>query len=1242
MSFKDKADLFPVSQLDSMKDDKETTLSELYDKPEESNSTNGDGTTIRSVAVVKKSQVEFPVTFRELQSNTDIKTPPSNWLRGQFSICLPNLTPKRSDFTSFIMGYQFPDCIGEVDIVSDAENIKKLLKMAYKPNTHLSMMVHRIGKTILIDDFDIYKYLLRRGHNEWKWLRKFFYEHVLESLDERKEQNVIVRPDKSRDVVQSRNLLSKFLYHSIEGNVKQTTPEQEGGESPVSVKALSSPTKDASGELLAEEHMPDCSVQTFARNVIWNFEDVRMLIGTDLPIFGGRTHPCVSLRLKEMDKPINILTGIDYWLDNLMCNVPEVVMCYHQNGIVQKYELFKTEDLPHISDSPFSPQLVRDIAHNILSFLKSKAAKEGHTYWLFKGKDDDIVKLYDLTSLCNEENFESSEKDGAKENVQDDNPFTIPVAILLYCVAKKLFGSKDAVDKLPTVRSLLESSLSLINKDMYPKIYCHSQLILADIYLPQDIDPDVPTLIDIKKEEVLLTKVNETKTDSKVSKKNTKKGKKGKGSETVSINLDTLCRHHGHKSSKTKQKTSETPNLSKNVYERCNDAIRHVILALQFLVNYQKDETTSTGGNDRDSEGRHAGNIPDEPKRARQNEPIPMPYEPLNKTPPKVDTTNDSEENQEISNSPRELVVSNEREADEKRSSGVKKKEGKEESKSNTQNVIVPKAVLAGTTLNSYLKDASWIDQFYFKFFRKTSLIYMTKGRIELTSCNYGLCLRYAKLSLRAWCAMVKILNTDKEFPLPSQPLLLAGDVYYNLSKNWDKTPQHIEDFNSLSEEHQNMNEILEKFVPFEDTRWSIKAPCDNVEAMMLSFKCFDVAAKFTNSKPDIDLKRRVASICNELGCIYMNQADQLCQNLGTGIDGCGSLWEDSWQFICNAFDIFEEVRDTENVALLHCNKGRYLRLYAFYSSSVNGEQVNNLSVYKIYEKAVKEYEQALTLLNSKQSLNSQVRVSVVWEFSSTLFGYATLLHEDDEILDADKSSELVSLYNRCLKLCVSEAKTCNSKEPLYEYRIAVIHIRLASIYHQKYRSGRDGKMMSLAEMHYMKSAERFIKLNSSPEDILKVHLDHIVLLEDSLEGIKNPLYKWKKNLSILKLLTDCLHGLAIVKRQREERRNVDQTSEEKKEQKAEDEKLDGNSNEKVILQPLLELLEKKLNLSLLTMLRLSKSENKSLKPYEGDLKTMYSASLNKLSKSIDSHLLDALSSILPILNSIRVQFKMN
>ena len=84
-----------------------------------------------------------------------------------------------------------------------------------------------------------------------------------------------------------------------------------------------------------------------------------------------------------------------------MLQVPEVLMCYHLDGLVQKYELIKTEDLPHLSDHcNFKPKVIRDVAQNILSFLKSNATKEGHTYWLFKAKDDDIVKLYDLTSLC--------------------------------------------------------------------------------------------------------------------------------------------------------------------------------------------------------------------------------------------------------------------------------------------------------------------------------------------------------------------------------------------------------------------------------------------------------------------------------------------------------------------------------------------------------------------------------------------------------------------------------------------------------------------------------------------------------------------------------------------------------------------------------------------------------------------------------------------------------------------------
>ena len=61
--------------------------------------------------------------------------------------------------------------------------------------------------------------------------------------------------------------------------------------------------------------------EKFVRNYLWTFEDIRMLIGSNMPIFGDSEHPCVSLRLRDMKKPINILTGLDYWLDNLMCQV---------------------------------------------------------------------------------------------------------------------------------------------------------------------------------------------------------------------------------------------------------------------------------------------------------------------------------------------------------------------------------------------------------------------------------------------------------------------------------------------------------------------------------------------------------------------------------------------------------------------------------------------------------------------------------------------------------------------------------------------------------------------------------------------------------------------------------------------------------------------------------------------------------------------------------------------------------
>lgn len=52
-----------------------------------------------------------------------------------------------------------------------------------------------------------------------------------------------------------------------------------------------------------------------------------------------------------------------------MFSVPEVIMCFHIDGIVQNYEHIKTDDIPKVAG--FNPDLIKDTAKSIMSFLNS-------------------------------------------------------------------------------------------------------------------------------------------------------------------------------------------------------------------------------------------------------------------------------------------------------------------------------------------------------------------------------------------------------------------------------------------------------------------------------------------------------------------------------------------------------------------------------------------------------------------------------------------------------------------------------------------------------------------------------------------------------------------------------------------------------------------------------------------------------------------------------------------------------
>ncbi|CAF4534353.1 unnamed protein product, partial [Didymodactylos carnosus] len=90
--------------------------------------------------------------------------------------------------------------------------------------------------------------------------------------------------------------------------------------------------------------------------------------------------------------------------------------------------------------------------------------------------EDDIVKLYDLTSLC--------------QTDRDDNPYTLPVALLLYKMASNMVTGSDH-DTLSkesgTIRTLLKHCLNMLDPNKFPEYYCAAAYMMSDLYIDDNV-----------------------------------------------------------------------------------------------------------------------------------------------------------------------------------------------------------------------------------------------------------------------------------------------------------------------------------------------------------------------------------------------------------------------------------------------------------------------------------------------------------------------------------------------------------------------------------------------------------------------------------------------------------------------------------------------------------------------------------------------------------------------------------
>ncbi len=1062
-------------QKDDVEEDREappcSSSSKVYPPPSSSSS-------VTRTAALSSAPVN---PFSRLSASTNLNPPPSNWLlphptgADHLSGFRPAPPPCQHGFPSLLMASRFVEFVRQVDVMASSENIKKLLKLAYS-NAPVSLVVHRVGKTLLIDDFDIHGFLLRTSEKEWKWFKRWLMETVLTSQEERNK--AMVRRSKTANAISRRNLVSKFLYRSLQqGDVVDAVAEGEQGPNDLCSE------KDPTGELdqldlnpsipllpkpSVESSMPGqkASVHEFARNLLWNFEDIRMLIGSDMPIFGDAEHPSVSLRLHDADKPINVLTGLDYWLDNLMCQVPEVLMCYHLDGIVQNYELIKTEELPNMEGCKFSPRVVRDVAKNILSFLKSNAAKEGHTYWLFKGKGDDVVKLYDLTSLCSSHGSNSGE-DGSKASKQEreedfHNPFRTAVSMLLYNVASNILKNKEERHRgAKTARQLLDKCLFLLDQDKFPHIATSAHFMLSDLYVPDDIDPSNPNFRgegDRSPQESSLVGDDEDGGGDREE----------QGTKEIDMTALRLPAPASIDDAASQHQSSSSAALAMDTKERCSFALSHIVMGLrrlQFLAR-RREEDEEAERKRREKEER------ENMKMAHPSEPIPMGY--------------DDPDRKQV-----DVYIS------------------KEE----------------GGALSTTLDQAapSWHDHLKRVLLRKAFLVYITLGEISFSENSFGSALRCIKRALNC-NSMVEAIceqgdseqgsgqaaNSDAVL---SFAFGVAGDCYKNMLRNWDEElVEYQEQYNKFaSEDDAELVEQVEHHVDENKRDSSIKFPRDIEEAMALSRSCLQRAIRLMGSQESAEkasLTRRFGDVCNELGSFYINQMAQIVQQTDddgegqVGLEPLQHMGEEVKAVLQDALESFQAVGDDTNSALVLSNTGRLLRIRAYGHRLSNEAGQMSKEERLLHMDALSQYKLGLVTLKSRHK-SPDVWDAINWEYSTSLYNFASQLQDggisDDSLTTEDLQRLVTEQMDRTLKSCAVDQE--GPRQCQYQYRAATVHLRLGTM-HQKLfllAPPSDGvrrvHLRRLAEHNYEKAARLFSELEAN-EDLIRSQMYRLSLLE--------------------------------------------------------------------------------------------------------------------------------------------------
>ncbi|KAK7344860.1 hypothetical protein VNO77_15024 [Canavalia gladiata] len=374
----------------------------------------------------------------------------------------------------------------EIDVIAPADILKQIFKMPYS-KARLSIAVHRIGHTLVLNtgpDVEEGEKLIRRHNNQSKCAdQSLFLNFAMHSVrmeacdcppthhvpsEERSNSSVLPGGKPPHIVVQNDDVVQTEGYncHSEYSQVGQDnffweSKKNRRNKNRSPVKKVSQVGERPRSSVQESEKQRKVGNDNFLRILFWQFHNFRMLLGSDLLLFSNEKYVAVSLHLWDVTRQVTPLTWLEAWLDNVMASVPELAICYHRNGVVQGYELLKTDDiflLKGISEDgtpAFHPYVVQQNGLSVLRFLQDNCKQDPGAYWLYKGAGEDDIQLFDLSVIP--KNHSSNDNDDATRSLPSSisrgrSDAVYSLGTLLYRIAHRLSLSMAAKNRARCVR----------------------------------------------------------------------------------------------------------------------------------------------------------------------------------------------------------------------------------------------------------------------------------------------------------------------------------------------------------------------------------------------------------------------------------------------------------------------------------------------------------------------------------------------------------------------------------------------------------------------------------------------------------------------------------------------------------------------------------------------------------------------------------------------------------------------